>query len=262
MTVMLVVGGIDLSVGSVMCFAGVLTGQLFLMGMDPWLASILVLIVMAGVGAIMGFFVTKIGLSFFITSLAIMGIMRGACYVVTKGTPMSLYTLPDAYKFIGQGTVFGIPFVIILFLIIVIISDFLLRRSSILRKVYYVGSNELSARFSGINVKLIRMSVSIFCAFLTGLAGIIYMARFAAATPSFGIGLELTAISAAVIGGASLNGGEGTVLGAILGIALLSIITSSMILLEVSPYWQDLIKGIILILAVSIDHIQHTRIKK
>lgn len=261
MTVMLVLGGIDLSVGSVMCLAMCIAGKLFLVGMNPWMAGLIGLAACAGIGAIQGFLVTKVGLLHFITTLAFMGIARGACFVITQGTPLSLFTLPQSFKFIGQGSIGPFPFVIIIFLVIVVISDYMLRNSTMLRKVFYAGSNEKAAIFSGIRVNKVKIGVSILCSTLAGLAGIIYMARFGASTPGFGIGLEMTAISAAVIGGASLTGGEGTVLGAILGVALLSIITSSMILLDVSVYWQDLIKGLILLFAVSLDHLQHIKRK-
>lgn len=259
MTVMLVLGGIDLSVGSVMCLAMVIAGKLFLMGVNPWLASIIAIAVAALIGLVIGELVTKIELSHFITTLAMMGIARGIAFVITKGTPLSLFTLPASFKFIGQGTVFGVPFVILLFVVIVIVNDFMLRNTSMLRKVFYAGSNEKAAVFSGIDVKKVKIAVSVFTSSLAAIAGIIYMARFGAATPGFGTGLEMTAISAAVIGGASLNGGRGTILGSILGVALLSIITSSMILLDVSVYWQDLIKGLILVFAVSVDQISERR---
>lgn len=213
------------------------------------------------IGMLIGFFVTKVGLNHFIITLALAGIVRGASLVVTKGTPLSLYSLPDSFKFIGQGKIFGIPFVIILFFIIVIICDFMLRKSTVLRKVFYTGSNEKAAMFSGINVKRVKFWVSVLCSTLTGLAGIIFMARFGSATPTFGLGLEMTAISAAVIGGASLNGGKGTVLGSILGVSLLAIVTGSMILLDVNVYWQDLIKGLILVGAISIDSLGQMRKK-
>ncbi len=259
MTVILVLGGIDLSVGAVMCLAMCIAGKLFLVGVNPWVASVIALVVCAGIGAIQGLLVTKIGLVHFITTLAFMGIARGACFVITQGTPLSLFTLPQSFKFIGQGSIGPFPFVIIIFLVIVVVSDYMLRNSTVLRKVFYTGSNEKAAIFSGIRVKKVKIGVSVLCCTLSGLAGIIYMSRFGASTPGFGVGLEMTAISAAVIGGASLTGGEGTVFGSILGIALLSIITSSLILLDVSVYWQDLIKGLILLFAVSIDHIQHMK---
>ena len=261
MTIMIIIGGIDISVGAVMCFAMVVTGQLFLHGVNPWLASIIGLIISGLLGGVIGFFVTKIKLNFFITTIAMMGIVRGACLIVTKGTPLSLWTLPDTFKFIGQGKVFGIPFVIVLFFIIVIICDFMLRRTALFRKIFYVGSNEKAAMFSGLNINSVKFWVSVICSSLTGLAGIIFMARFSSATPIFGNGLELTAISAAVIGGASLTGGKGTVWGSILGITLLSMVTSSLILLDVNVYWQDFIKGLILLAAISLDSFGRNRKK-
>ena len=259
MTIILVVGGFDLSVGSVMCLAMVIGGKLFLLGVDPWLASLLGIAICGLIGFIMGIIVTKVGLNFFITTLAFMGIARGLCFVITQGTPLSLFALPKAFKFIGQGSIYGIPFTIFLFGIIVVISDYLMRNSTLMRKVYYTGSNQKAAVFSGIKTHRVTIGTTILCSTLAGIAGIIYMSRFGASIPGFGIGLELTAISAAVIGGASITGGVGTVLGAVLGVALLQTITGSMVLMDVSPYWQDLIRGGILLGAVSLDHIRHTR---
>ena len=259
MTILLIVGGIDLSVGSVVCFSMVVSGALFLAGLDPWTASLIGIGVSALIGAAMGFFVTVIGLNHFITSLAAMVIVRGMCLIVTKGTPLSLFTLPPSFKAIGQGSFNGLPYVIIIFVVVVAIFDFLLRRATAFRKVFYTGSNEKAAQFSGIRTKQVKFWVTVLCSTLAGLAGVIYMARFGAATPTFGAGMELNIIAAAVIGGASLNGGSGTIFGAILGMALLSVVTSSLILLDVSVYWQDMIKGCILLAAVSIDHFLHRK---
>ena len=259
MTILLIVGGIDLSVGSVVCFSMVLSGSLFLIGVDPWTASLVGIAASAAIGCIMGFFVTVVGLNHFITSLAAMVIVRGLCLVITKGTPLSLFTLPPAFKAVGQKTFFGVPYVILIFIAVVVLFDFLLRRATAFRKVFYTGSNEKAALYSGIKTKEVKFWVTVLCATLSGVAGTIYMSRFGAATPTFGVGMELNIIAAAVIGGASLNGGSGTILGAILGIALLSVVTSSLILLDVSVYWQDMIKGCILLAAVSIDHLLHKR---
>ncbi|MGJ3702832.1 ABC transporter permease [Variovorax sp. AFSI2.2] len=259
MTILLIVGGIDLSVGSVVCFAMVVTGKLFLMGVDPWLASLVAIGASGLVGAMIGGCVTRIGLNHFIASLAFMVIVRGLCLALTQGTPQSLFSLPAEFKFIGQGTLFGIPAVILIFVAIVIVSDFVLRRSTLLRRVFYTGSNEKAALYSGIRVGRVKFWVTVLCSASAGLAGVIYTARFGAATPTFGMGMELNVIAAAVIGGASLKGGSGTVLGAVLGLALLSVVTSSLILLDVSPYWQDVIKGLILLAAVTIDHLLNTR---
>jgi ribose transport system permease protein len=259
MTILLIVGGIDLAVGSVVCLAMVIVGALFLMGMDPWTASLLAIAASAGIGLLMGLCVTKIGLSHFIASLAFMVIARGLSLAITQGTPQSLFNLPPEFKAIGQGTVGGIPIVILIFAAIVIVSDFVLRKSTLFRKVFYVGSNEKAALYAGINVNSVKLWVTVLCGAMAGLAGVIYTARFGAATPTFGVGMELNVIAAAVIGGASLKGGSGTIYGAVLGLALLSVVTSSLILLDVSVYWQDVIKGAILLVAVSLDHWMNSR---
>lgn len=259
MTILLIVGGIDLSVGSVVCLSMVIGGKLFLMGMDPWSASLIAILACGFIGFLMGQCVTRIGLHFFIVSLAFMVIARGLSLLITKGTPQSLFSLPPSFKFVGQGDIVGMPFVIILFFGLVVFFDLLLRHSTIFRKVYYTGSNEKAALFSGIKTKHIKIFCATLCGLLSGVAGVVYMARFGAATPQFGIGMELSVIAAAVIGGASLNGGSGTIFGAVLGAALLSLVTSSLILLDVPVYWQDIIRGLILLVAVSADHLLNRR---
>lgn len=259
MTILLIVGGIDLAVGSVVCLAMVIVGAFFLMGLDPWTASLIAIAASACIGLLMGLCVTKIGLSHFIASLAFMVIARGLSLAITQGTPQSLFNLPPEFKAIGQGTVGGIPIVILIFAAIVVISDFVLRKSTLFRKVFYVGSNEKAALYAGINVNSVKLWVTVLCGTMSGIAGVIYTARFGAATPTFGVGMELNVIAAAVIGGASLKGGSGTIYGAVLGLALLSVVTSSLILLDVSVYWQDVIKGGILLVAVSLDHWMNSR---
>ncbi|CUK06477.1 Ribose transport system permease protein RbsC [Ruegeria denitrificans] len=259
MTILLISGGIDLSVGSVTALAMVIAGWLFLSGIDPWVASAMAIALCTGIGAFMGFFVTKVGLHHFIVSLAIMVIARGACLLFTGGRPLGLYTLPPEFKFIGQGTIGPIPIVIVIFVVFVIAFDFMLRRTTMFRKVFYTGSNEKAAAYSGIRTKKVFFLTTTLCSTLCGIAGIIYMARFGSAQPTFGLGLELTIIAAAVIGGASLNGGSGSILGAILGVILLSLVSSSLALLDVSVYWQDIIRGSILLAAVTIDHYLNKR---
>ena len=259
MTILLISGGIDLSVGSVVAFSMVLAGWLFLQGVDPWVASGLAILASAGIGLAMGLCVTRIGLHHFIVSLAFMVIVRGACLLFTGGRPLGLFTLPPEFKFIGQGSVGPIPFVIILFVIFVLVFDFLLRRSTAFRKVFYTGSNVKAAAYSGIRTQRVILATTVLCSTLAGFAGIIYMARFGSAQPTFGVGMELNVIAAAVIGGASLSGGQGTIFGAILGAVLLSVVSSSLALLNVSVYWQDIIRGSILLAAVSFDLYLHKR---
>lgn len=260
MTILLISGGIDLSVGSVTALAMVIAGWLFLnAGVDPWLASLISIACCAGIGAVMGFFVTRVGLHHFIVSLAIMVIARGICLLGTGGRPIGLFTLPPEFKFIGQGSIGPIPVVILIFVVFVVAFDFMLRRTVMFRKVFYTGSNEKAAAYSGIKTKKVIFLTTVLCSTLCGVAGIIYMSRFGSAQPTFGIGLELTVIAAAVIGGASLNGGSGSILGAILGVVLLSLVSSSLALLDVSVYWQDIIRGTILLAAVTIDHFLNKR---
>jgi ribose transport system permease protein len=259
MTILLISGGIDLSVGSVTALAMVIAGLLFLAGVDPWVASAMSIAACAGIGAAMGFFVTRVGLHHFIVSLAVMVIARGLCLLGTGGRPLGLYTLPPEFKFIGQGSIGVVPVVIVIFVVVVAIFDFMLRRTTMFRKVFYTGSNEKAAAYSGIRTKKVVFLTTTLCSALCGVAGIIYMARFGSAQPTFGIGMELNVIAAAVIGGASLSGGTGTIFGAILGAILLSVVSSSLALLDVSVYWQDIIRGSILLSAVTIDHYLNKR---
>jgi ribose transport system permease protein len=259
MTVLLISGGIDLSVGSVTALAMVIAGLLYLGGLDPWSASLIAIAACTAIGAVMGFFVTRIGLHHFIVSLAVMVIARGACLLGTGGRPLGLYTLPPEFKFIGQGSIAGVPVVIVIFIVVIAAFDLMLRRTTMFRKVFYTGSNEKAAAYSGIRTKKVIFLTTTLCSALCGVAGVIYMARFGSAQPTFGIGMELNVIAAAVIGGASLSGGSGTILGAILGTILLSVVSSSLALLDVSVYWQDIIRGSILLTAVTIDHYLNKR---
>ncbi len=259
MQVVMVSGGLDLSVGSVIGMVGAIAGKLYLSGVNVWVAAAVALIIAALAGAINGFFITRVGLSPFIATLAMYSIARGAAYVVAQGIPLSLYSMPKAFKSIGTGDIGGVPFVVITLVVFLVVADLMMRRTKVMRTVFYTGSNEKAARFAGINVRGVKMGVYILCSSLAGLAGILSVARFATATPYFATGFELQAISACAIGGASLSGGAGTVLGSVLGIALLSLITSCLILLDFSAYWQDLVSGVILLGAVTLDYLTNVR---
>lgn len=265
MTIALVSGGFDFSVGSVMSLSSVTAGSLYLSGVNIWLSCLLALLFGMLFGLINGFFIGKIGLNPFITTLAVMGIARGASYVITQGSPISLYGVSKSFQFIGQGKILGIPFIVAIFIIIAVIGDFMMRKSEPLRKVFYTGSNEKAAISSGIDTKKIKMGVYLLVAALSSVAGILTLARFNVAAPTTGLGADesMRSISAAVIGGASLSGGEGTILGSVLGLILLNIINNGLILLNVPVYWQDFINGVILLAAVTIDFISHqNRIKR
>ncbi|HET7838407.1 MAG TPA: ABC transporter permease [Rectinemataceae bacterium] len=262
MTLALISGGIDLSVGAVMALVGIVVGTLFLnLHMNIWLAALIGIGLGLGIGLINGLFITKIGLSPFITTLGMMQVGYGVASVVSQGMPLPLQSLPASFKFIGRGMIggTGMPFVILLFLVVVFAFDFLSRRATIIRKIYYVGSNEKSARFSGINVNKVRLGVYMLVGALAAFAGILSIARFNSATNTLATTVNMDAISAAVIGGASLNGGEGTIFGSVLGIALLALIQTSLNLMDVGPYWQSLVTGLVLLIAVSLDFLSHRK---
>ena len=257
MTIALISGGFDLSVGSVMALSGVTTATLYAGGLNIWLAVLIGLLISALCGLVNGYFIGKVGLNPFITTLGMMGIARGIAYIITEGAYISLYDVSNIFLSLGGGNIFSIPYIVLIFIIIAYFADFLLRKSSPLRKVFYTGSNEEAAILSGINTKKVKLYVFVFTALLAGIAGILTLSRFQVATPTAGTGAELRVISAAVIGGASLKGGEGSIFGAVLGVILLNIINNALILLNISVYSQELVNGVVLISAVTLDYLSH-----
>jgi ribose transport system permease protein len=265
MTIALVSGGFDFSAGSVISLSGVTAGILFLSGVNIWIACLAAVFAGMLCGLVNGFFIGKVGLNPFITTLAVMGIARGASYVITQGSQISLFSVPESFTFLGQGKIFGFPFIVALFIIIAAFGDFIMRRSEPLRKVLYTGSNEKAAVLSGINTTAVKIGVYVTVATLASIVGILSLARFNMVVYSAGLGTDtsMRSISAAVIGGASLSGGEGTILGSMLGVILLSLINNGLILLNIPVYWQDFINYAILLAAVTIDYVSHkNRLKK
>lgn len=257
MTVAIVLGGFDLSVPGSFALSGVITGILFLQGVNIWLACLIALAIGTLIGFVNGIFIGKVGINAFIVTLGMNGIASGAAYVITQGSPLSLAGVSKSFLFIGSGSILGIPFMVLLFVIFTVFGDFMMRRSEPLRKVFYTGSNEKAAILSGINTQNVKIWVFTLVAAMATLAGIVNTSRFTVATPTAGVGADMRAISAAVIGGASLQGGEGTIFGSVLGVILLNLINNGLVLLNVSVYWQNLINGVILIAAVSFDYFSH-----
>lgn len=251
MTMALVSGGFDLSVGSVFALGGVVTASA-LRADVPIPLSILAGV---GVGLIAGFIngvlITKVKINPFITTLGMMGIARGASLAVTRGT--TLAGLPEPFFVYGQGQTFNIFNLIIIAFFIIIVGDILMRRSSIFRQIYYVGGNEEAARLSGINVDRVKIAVYTLSAMFAALAGILSVSRFTVADPGAATGEELRIIAACIIGGCSLQGGRGTVIGGLFGLIFVGLINNGMILLRVPVYWQQLSMGIVLLLAVGFD---------
>jgi ribose transport system permease protein len=253
MTVLLVSGGFDMSVGATVALTGAVSAMCMVNGVPVILSILAGLALGALVGAINGLIIAKVGINPFITTLGMMSIVRGFLLVVTQAR--NIAGLPESFKVIGQGNILGIQFPIIIALVLIVIGDLLLRKSRFFRQNYYIGGNEKAAVLSGIDVNKIKIFNYALTGFLAALAGLIMTARLGTASVTAGTGLELKVISAVIIGGASLQGGEGTVVGAFLGSLLMSIIVSSLTLLGVDIYWNTLVIGATLLTAVMIDTI-------
>jgi len=243
---------IDLSIGSVIALSSVLTGvALVKMGLPVPLGILVGLAIGALVGFLNGGLVTKTGVPSFIVTLGMMGVARGAALVITKGS--SLSGLPPSYLNLGQGFVLALPIPVWILLVVAITAHVFLSRTTTGLHIYFIGSNPEAALLSGINVRRIKILVFTLAGTLAALEAVIETSRMSTAQPAAGVGYELVAIGAVIIGGASLFGGEGTVLGTILGATLLGLITNGLILLGVSTYWQTVFSGSIIILAVALD---------
>jgi ribose transport system permease protein len=251
MAVLLASGGFDLSVAAVMALCGTIAAWLTVQGVPVPMAILLTLLLGLLIGSGNGALVTFLGINPLIATLGTMSIARGLALVITEGYNIS--SLPDSFTQLGEQGPLKLPWMVWITLALIILGDLALRRTRFLRQVYYIGGNERAARVSGIPVDGMRVFTYMLSGTLAALAGILLAARLSTAVPTAGAGLELTVIAAAVIGGASLAGGEGSVLGAVLGIAFLSIISNALTLLSVSIFWQIVVTGVVLIAAVSID---------
>ena len=261
-TLILISGAIDLSVGAMIAVVCSVFGRVYLLTGSILIGALAGLAAALLGGLINGLLVTKCGLSAFITTLAINGIGRGINMVLTRGTPIRLTALPSEYRVLGSGTLFGLHYVVILFISLTLIGHFLLKRSKILRQNVYTGSSQKAAIFSGVKTKKVLVLTFLFSGFLAWIGAQLSVARFLTASPTFGIGWEVELIAAAVIGGASLNGGEGSIIGTSLGLILLGFVSSAIVLLGISVYWQNLISSMILLLAVLLDAFVENRKRK
>ena len=261
MALVIICGGIDLAVGSVLSLSCALSTVLFVQGVPFPIASVAGIGISVLCGVFNGVLIAYYDMAPFIVTMSMMYIARGLGYILTTGTSIALVNkLPDWFRFIGSGIIGkNIPFLVVLCVLIGIIADVMFRKSPLLRLAYYVGSNTKAAAFSGINVRRVKLVVYVISGLLAGIAGQMTLSRFSYSSPVFGNGLEMTMIASCVIGGVSMEGGEGTVLGSMFGVVLLSLISNGLILLNVSVYWQQFISGCILIIAVSLDYFRVRR---
>lgn len=263
MTFVIITGGIDLSVGSILAFSAVVGGLLLEAGIPVAISVLVSIIIGSAAGFINGFFITKFKMPAFIVTLAMMEICRGLTMVVTNGENQSL--TPDsslapklsanytAYSIFGGslGGVFPVP--IIIMFIVIIIGYYLLKYTTFGRGLYAIGGNREASKFSGIKVGKLELLAYTITGLLCGIAGIVLNSRLGAAIPTAGEGYEMDAIGAVVIGGASLAGGEGSMGGTLIGVLILSVLNNGLNLMNVNSFYQDVVKGLVILVAVLID---------
>lgn len=249
MFLVILTGGIDLSVGSILAFIGV---AFAILSYEVYFAAAIAIVLLLGIGigAISGYLVAYQRMAPFIATLALMTIVRGAGFLASKGAPISVGEHSAAIMYLGTGSIFGIPVSALLFFGLFIAVFVLLKYHVVGRHIIAIGSNEEAVRLSGISVERTKCLVYIISGFLTALAALMVVGRTGVGSPNIGIGMELDAIAAVVIGGTSLAGGRGSVFFTLLGVFILGMIGNIMNLLDVTAYLQQLIKGIIIILAV------------
>jgi ribose transport system permease protein len=258
-TLILISGALDLSVGAMVALIAAVFGRVYHMTDNMTIGILAGLAVGLAGGTLNGVLVTKCNLSAFISTLATQGIFRGLTFVLTKGTPLKLTDVTEGYKQLGFGKLFGVPYVVLMFLALAIIAHILLKSAKILRKNVYTGSNAKAAKFSGVDTGTTVLVTYSLIGVLCWIAAQMSVARFCTASPTTGNGWETELISAAVIGGATLDGGNGSIIGTALGLVLLGFVASAIQQLGVSVYWQDFISYFILLVAVLFDSVVESR---
>jgi len=260
MTNLMVSGGFDMSVGSITAFIGAATAMMVTFDIPVFSAVILGLCIGAFIGMLNGLVVAKLGINAFVTTLSSLSLFRGLTLIVSGGRNIS--GLPESFEVIGQSSLLGIQMPIWYAVFLVIAGDMMLRKARFFRQNYYIGGNEKAARLSGISVDKIKIINYVLTGLFAGFAGIVMTSRLGSASMTAGIGLELRVITAVIIGGASLGGGEGTVIGTFLGSVLMALIVNALTLFGVDVYWQTFVIGGTLLIAVVIDRLGKIRREK
>lgn len=251
MTFVILTGGIDLSVGSTLAISGALSASIIKSTGSVTLAIIVAALVGIAIGLVNGLLISKGKLQAFIATLATMTIFRGATLVFTNGTPIS--KLPEKFVNIGNGKIGFMPIPVIITVIVSIIAIYVLSQTRFGRYLYALGGNEDSARLSGINTDKIKTLVYVVSGFASSIAGAIITSRIASASPNAGTSFELDAIAAVVIGGTSLAGGEGKITGTLIGALIIGVLNNGLNLMNVSPFYQSIVKGLVILIAVLLD---------
>lgn len=253
MTFVILTGGIDLSVGSILALSSALMGSFIVGGMDPILAIVVACLIGTVLGAVNGVIVTMGRVAPFIATLATMTVFRGLTLVYTNGNPISGLTENQAFLDFGQGYFFGIPVPAVVMLIMFAILYFILTKTPLGRKIYAVGGNEKVSFIAGIKIERVKIFCYSVTGMLCGLAGAILTSRLNSAQPTAGTGYELDAIAAVVLGGTSLSGGKGRIVGTLIGALIIGTLNNGLNILNVSSFYQQVVKGIVILLAVLAD---------
>lgn len=260
LTIVLLVGGFDLSVGGMLALSGVVLGSLLTKtGAPPGLVIAVCVVGGFVVGAVLnGVLIARFKLSFFVVTIGAGSLLSGFALVVSGGSPVGIYTV-SAIRRLGSGTVAGVPVPVIVALGVFTTLLLILRYTGFGRMIYAVGGNPEAARMAGIRVEAIRVACYSIAGGLAALAGVLQASRLASASPGAGIGIELTAAAAVLLGGTSFAGGSGTLLGTLLGTLFLGVLSNGLTLSAVSAFWQGVVTGAVLILAVAIDQFRRSR---
>jgi ribose transport system permease protein len=252
MTFVILTGGIDLSVGSIFALTGAVLAKMLMTGVNPLLAIIITLLLGASLGTVNGLLITKGKLQPFIATLGTVTLFRGITRVFMDGRPITGFN-SNLVDSIGRGYFLGIPIPTIILIIAILLTWFITRRTVFGKEVYAVGGNEKTAKFSAINVDFVKIKVYAISGFLTTISGIILMSRLNSAQPNAGSGYELDAIAAVVLGGASMSGGKGKIWGTVIGILIIGVLNNGLNMLSISSFYQDVAKGVVILLAVLLD---------
>ncbi len=255
MTCVILTGGIDLSVGPVMALSGTLTTGLMVAGVPAPVAIAIGLLIGVGFGVGNGVFVAYLKMPPIIVTLATMGIARGLGLMYTDGYPIS--GMPDWFAWFGRGTLFGIQVPILIMLLTYLFAWVLLQHTRIGRYIYAIGGNEEAVRLSGVRAPRFKLLVYSISGLTAAIAGLVLSSRLMSGQPNAGVGFELDAIAAVVLGGASIAGGRGVIVGTLVGAMLLGVLNNGLNMLGVSPYVQSVIKGAIILLAIYISRQRH-----
>ncbi|WP_337914408.1 ribose ABC transporter permease [Vibrio cholerae] len=256
MTLVILTAGIDLSVGSVLALCGAFAATLVAMEVPVLVAVPTALLAGAALGAISGIIIAKGKVQAFIATLVTMTLLRGVTMVYTDGRPIStgFTDTADTFAWFGTGYALGIPVPVWLMVVVFAGAWYLLNHTRFGRYVYAVGGNESATRLSGINVDRVKIGVYAICGLLAALAGIIVTSRLSSAQPTAGMGYELDAIAAVVLGGTSLMGGKGRMMGTLIGALIIGFLNNALNLLDVSSYYQMIAKAVVILLAVLVDN--------